>query len=184
MQMTRTALLAGGAALLLAPAAAADVFGDNDLAWLRLLVGTELLGADFYASALAARKLKAKQLDDALAAEKQHYQLLAGLLTGSNATPATANDVDFTYPTGTFSSPGAIAKLAVALETTFLGAYLGAVDGVQSAALKLPLARIGASQAQHLALFRELLGGYPLRPALPAPLAIDQASNLLDRYTA
>src|SRR3954463_5970024 len=152
-QLTRRSLLVSGAALALAPAAAGDTFGENDLAWLRLLVGTELLGGDFYATALAARKLASKHLRDALAAEGQHYALLAAQLSAGDATPATADDVDFSYPRGAFASSGSIAKLAGALESTFLGAYLGAVDGVQAPALKLPLARIAAAQAQHLALF-------------------------------
>jgi hypothetical protein len=185
MQLTRRTLLAAGAALALAPgAAAADPLADNDLAWLRLLVGTELLGADFYAAALAARKLGSKQLGDALAAEKQHYALLAGLLSAAGAAPATADDLDFSYPRGAFATAGATAKLAVALESTFLGAYLGAVDAVQAPALKLPLARIAAAQAQHRAVFEQLLGAYPLRPPLPGPLPIDRASNLLDPYLA
>src|SRR4051794_38047429 len=152
MQLTRRSLLAAGAALAVAPRAAADAIGDDDLAWLRLLVGTELFGGDFYANALTARKLAAKHVRDALAAERQHYGLLAAQLSGAGATPATADDLDFAYPRGTFASAGSIAKQAVALESTFLGAYLGAVDGVQSPALKLPLARIAAAQAQHLAV--------------------------------
>ena len=67
-QLTRTQLLSraarGGAALAVAGAAlgpftglsAADPLTDGDLAYARLLVATELLGADFYAQALGARK--------------------------------------------------------------------------------------------------------------------------------
>jgi hypothetical protein len=184
MHLTRRSLLAAGAALVLAPAAAADTVDDNDLAWLRLLTGAELLGIDFYSAALKARKLRAKQLQDALAAEHEHYRIVAGLVAGAGATPATADDIDFSYPTGTFESAGATAKLAVALEETFLGAYLGAVAAVDSVALKSTLARVAAAQAQHLAVFKELRGGFPLRPALPGGLTIDRASNLLDAYTA
>ena len=48
---------AGAAAVVLAPSAAADPLSDNDLAYVRLLVGTELLGIDFYTRASAAKKL-------------------------------------------------------------------------------------------------------------------------------
>ena len=180
MQLSRRSLLVAGAALAFVPSAVADTIDDNDLAWLRLLVGAELLGIDFYGSALKARKLRAKQLEDALAAEQEHYRIVSSLVP----SPATADDVDFAYPTGAFASAGAIAKLAVALEETFLGAYLGAVAAVHAPALKATLAQIAAAQAQHLAVFVQLRGGYPLRPAIPGGLTIDRASNLLDAYTA
>src|SRR3954470_4038181 len=168
MHISRRGLLVAGAALAFAPAAAgADPLGDDDLAWLRLLIGAELLGADFYATAIAAHELGAKHLKDALAATKQGYTLLAGFVTGANATPASADDFDFAYQRGAFATSGSIAKLAVALESTFLGAFLGAVDGTQSPALNGPLARLPAAHAQHLAVFKQLLGGHPLRPAYP-----------------
>src|SRR5581483_4201303 len=162
----------GGAALLaagtfvgaLAPPAAADVLPDADLAYLRLLIGTELLGADFYASAAKAMQLGPdgqKDLKHALFNETEHYRSLAGILAGSAQTAASADDFDFSYPKAAFASAGSIAKLAVELETLFLGAYLGAVDAVQSAPLRQPLARIAANQAQHLSAFSRLLG----RPA-------------------
>jgi hypothetical protein len=184
MQLTRRSLLASGAALAFVPSAAAETIDDNDLAWLRLLLGAELLGADFYASALAAKQLAPKQLRDALAAERAHYANVARLLSSAGVTPATADDLEFSYPAGTFGSPGAVAKLAVALEQTFLGAYLGAVAAVDSPALKATLAPIAAAQAQHLAVFEQLRGGHPLRPAVHGGLSIDRASNLLDAYTA
>ena len=185
MHISRRGLLVAGAALALAPTAAgADPVGDDDLAWLRLLTGAELLGADFYASAIAAHELGAKHLKDALAGTKQSYTLLAGLLTGAGATPASADDFDFAYPRGAFATGGSIAKLAVAHESTFLGASLGAVDATQSPALKGPLARLAAAHAQHLAVFKQLLGGHPLRPAYPGGLSLDRASALLDPYAA
>ena len=70
------------------------------------------------------------------------------------------------------------------LETVFLGAYLGAVDALQTDALKQPLARIAASEAQHLSVFTELPGGDPVGISFPAPLSIDEASNALDAYTS
>ena len=70
------------------------------------------------------------------------------------------------------------------LETTFLGAYLGAVGGLQSAAFKQPFARIAASEAQHLSVFTGLAGGDPVGISFPAPLSIDEASDALDAYTS
>src|SRR3954468_3379736 len=55
--VTRAGLLAGGVALLLpARAAAADPVPDEDLAYARLLIGAELLAADFYVKAVASKK--------------------------------------------------------------------------------------------------------------------------------
>jgi len=185
---TGAALLVTGSALgPLASSAAADTFDDNDLSYLRLLVGTELLGVDFYTNAISAKHLKAtgaRYLRDALLNEKQHYQSLASFITGSGVVPATADDVDFSYPEATFTSAGEIVKAAVRLESSFLGAYLGAVDAVHANALKQPLARIAANQAQHLATFTQMLGGRPFALSFPAALTIDQASNALDAYTS
>src|SRR6476620_10821984 len=75
----------GGAALLVAGSAlgqfvgtaAADPLPDGDLAYARLLVATELLGADFYGKAIASHKVGPrllKRLKLAHANELQHYQ--------------------------------------------------------------------------------------------------------------
>jgi hypothetical protein len=184
----------GGAALLLAGSAAGALAGaasaalpDSDLAYLRLLVAVELLGADFYGNATKAEPYGAagsKALARALFNEGEHYTSLAAVLTSAGQTPATADDIDFTYPSGSFDSTASVTKLAVELETVFLGAYLGAVDGVQSASLKLPLARIAANQAQHLTAFSELLGRAPFDLSFPAALSIGDASDALDAFTA
>ena len=70
------------------------------------------------------------------------------------------------------------------LETAFLGAYLGAVDGSQTRALKQPAARIAASEAQHLSVFARLAGAGPVGLSFPAPLTIDEASDALDASRA
>ena len=197
--LTRAGLLrrgaVGGGALLasasglaaFAPAAFADGPPAGDLAYLRLLVATELLGADFYAKAVAAHASAgraAEELKLARANERSHYATLAAIVTGAGQVPATADDIDFTYPKGTFRSVGAVAKLAVTLETLFLGACLGAVAGIQTVVLAQPLARIAANQAQHLAVFSQLLGRSGFGAAMPAPLSIDAATQALAAYTS
>lgn len=184
----------GGAALLVAASGAGVLAGaasaalpDNDLAYLRLLVAVELLGADFYGNAAKAQPYGAagsKALTRALFNEGEHYTSLAGFLTGAGQTPATADEIDFVYPSGSFDSTASVTKLAVALETIFLGAYLGAVDGVQTASLRLPLARIAANQAQHLTTFSELLGRLPFDLSFPVALSIGDASDALEPFTA
>jgi hypothetical protein len=182
------ALIAAGSALgPLAATAAADVFDDNDLSYLRMLIGVELLGMDFYETAASAGhfgKVGTGRLEQALFNEKQHYQSLATYATGSNVVPLTSDDVDFTYPEDAFTSAGSIAKLAVTLETAFVGAYLGAVDAIHNTGLRTAVARIAANQAQHLTVFTQLLGNRPYPLSFPNPLSIADATAALDPYSS
>lgn len=180
-------LLAGSAAGAVAASASADTIPDADLAYARLLVGAELLASDFYAQAIASQQFSGdvlKYVKRALFNEQEHYQTVSEVLTGAGQTPAVAEDFAFAYPKGTFASKASIAQLGVTLETAFLAAYLGAVDGLQTTGLKQPMARIAASEAQHLSLFAQLSGGDPIGISFPSPLTIDEASNALDAFTS
>ncbi len=187
--------LKGGAAVVLsssvagsfAGSAAADTISDGDLAYARLLVGAELLASDFYARAIASKQLSrdiSKYLKRALFNEQEHYHAVSPILSRAGQTPAVAADFDFSYPKGAFGSKASLAKVGVALEKAFLGAYLGAVDGLQTDALKQPFARIAASEAEHLSLFRRLSGGDPIGTSFPRPLTIDEASDAFDVFTS
>ena len=180
-------VFAGSAAGSLAGRAKADVISDADLAYARLLVAAELLAADFYGQAIAAKQVGAeplKYLKRALFNEQEHYTSVALILSGAGQAPAVAADIDFAYPKGSFASQASIAALGVTLETVFLGAYLGAVGAVQAVPLVQPLARIAASEAQHLSVFTALTGRNPVGISFPAPLSIDEASSALDAYTS
>jgi hypothetical protein len=180
-------LLAGSLAGSLVDSAAADTMPDSDLAYARLLVGAELLALDFYARAIASKRLGPDALGSMKRArlnEREHYDKVAAVLSGAGQAPAVAADFDFSYPKGAFASKSSIAKLGVTLEATFMGAYLGAVDGLQTAALKQPVAQIAASEAEHLSVFMRLSGRSPIGISLPRPLSIDQASNALDVFTS
>src|SRR5579862_7809501 len=127
--------VAGSAFGAFAGEAAADPLSDNDLALARMLVGTELLAIDFYQRAIAAARLGPvgqKYLRRALADEIEHNRTVSEILAGAGYTPATAADFQFIYPKNTFNAPGPIVKLARLLETTFLGAYLGAIGLVDA----------------------------------------------------
>jgi len=186
----------GGAVLLLAgslsgslvdSAVAADTVPDSDLAYARLLVGAELLGLDFYARAIASKRLRGDALGSLKRArlnERAHYDTMSEILSGAGQTPAVASDFDFSYPKGSFASKSSIAKLGVRLEAAFMGAYLGAVEGLQTNALKQPVAQIAANEAEHLSVFMRLSGRSPIGIALPSPLTIDEASNALDVFTS
>jgi Ferritin-like domain len=180
-------LVAGSAAGLSAGSASADVIPDDDLAYARLLVAAELLGADFYTRAISSKRFDGKahaSLRRARFNERQHYKSVAGVLSGAGQAPAVAADFDFSYPRRSFASRTAIAKLGVTLETILLGAYLGAVGAVQTDALKQPLARTAASEAEHLGVLRQLAGGTPFELSFPEALTIEEASNALDAYTS
>lgn len=186
----------GGAALLLAgsfagslvdSAVAADTVPDSDLAYARLLVGAELLGLDFYTRAIASKRLSGDPLGSLKRArlnEREHYNRMSEILRGAGQTPAVASDFDFSYPKGAFASKSSIAKLGVRLEAAFMGAYLGAVEGLQTNALNQPVAQIAANEAEHLTVFMRLSGRSPIGIAFPRPLTIDEASNALDVFTS
>ena len=197
--LSRTQLLArsakGGAALVLAGSAAgtfarraaADPISDADLAYARLLVAAELLAADFYDRVIAAKLFEGqalKSLKRARFNEQEHYDSVATILNDAGQAPAVAADIDFAYPKEAFASKGAVASLGIELETLFLGAYLGAVGGLQSSALKQPFAQIAANEAQHLSVFTGLTGRDPVGISFPAPLSVDEASDALDAYTS
>jgi hypothetical protein len=102
------ALLASGSiAGALSGSATADATPESDLAYARLLVGAELLAADFYAQAIAAKRFSggtARDLKRALFNEHEHYESLSAVLSGAGQPAAVAGDLDFAYPKGSFAS--------------------------------------------------------------------------------
>ena len=192
LHMSRAALLrrgVGGGALLAFPgtavAAAAPDVPDVDLSYLRLLVGAELLKADFQRRALASRKLAASAASlfaSTGADDRAHYAGLAALLNGAGQTPATAGDIDFSYPRGSFGSQRSIVGLASKLARLTLGGYLGALQNVQTSQFRLPLGQIAANEAQQVSALAHLLGRPPVGGAFAEALQIDAVSTALDAY--
>jgi hypothetical protein len=193
-EFSRGRLLAHGGKVA-ATVVAASAFGglaarasaavpDSDLAYARLLVALELLSLDFYTRAIGAGGGSQLELRRARAAERRHYDVVADVLTDAGQVPATAQDIDFSYPRGSFTSSAAIARLGVRLESLSLGAYLGAVRSLQTALYREHAARVAASEAQHLSVFAGAVGGRRLGPPLPAALSIDRVSDALDAYTS
>jgi len=193
-ELTRATLLARGGKVA-AAVAAASAFGglaprasaavpDGDLAYARLLVALELLSLDFYTRAIGAGGGGQLELRRARAAERRHYDVVAALLTDAGQVPATAQDIDCSYPRGSFGSRAAIAKLGVRLESLSLGAYLGAAGSLQTPLYRDRAARAAASEAQHLSLFTAAVGGRRLGSPLPAALPLAKVSDGLDEYTS
>jgi hypothetical protein len=182
------ALVAAGSTLgaVLAPRAVAAV-PDGDLAYGRLLVAVELLSLDFYSRAIGSRRFDGGsqlELRRARSAERRHYAAASTILTDAGQVPATAADIDFSYPRGSFASRTAIAKLGARLESLSLGAYLGAVASLETPVYREHAARAAASEAQHLSVFSDVAGGRRLGSPLPAALPIARVSDLLDAYTS
>jgi hypothetical protein len=172
---------------VMAEAASADPISDQDLAYVRLLVTTELLASNFYTQALAASNTSgavAKYLKRASFNEQEHYQSVAGILTGAGLTPQVAADVDFSYPAGTFDSEASILKAAAALENTVAGAYAGAMGGIVTNQFKTGLGQIALCEAQHASYFAAQSGGNPFCLSFPTALTIQQASDALSEYTS
>jgi hypothetical protein len=178
-------LLSGSAVSALATAAGAATIPDNDLAYLRLLVGAELLAADCQAQALASGKLSpglSAAVKQMLADEKAHYNSLSTLITGAGQVPATVDDIDFTYPKRSFGSEASMLKLATSIENLTLGAYLGAVENIQTAQLRLPIGQIAANEAQHVSAVAAATGKPIIGRAFAPALRIDAVSTALDAY--
>ncbi len=181
------ALVAGGT-LLAATAGSAQgaretrgsATADTDIA--KLAATAELLAIDFYSRAIAARKLVGEEreyLIDARDSERDHYDALAQVL-GS----AAPKGLSFKFPGGAFRSRKSIAKLGVALETAFVGAYLGAVTALESNDLKGVAAQIGASEASHLSVFSDIATDDPVIPAFPKALTAEQATAAVTPFVA
>jgi hypothetical protein len=192
VQLLRRGAIGGGALALsgsaigaLAARAEAATVPDGDLAYLRLLVGAELLEADFEAQALGSGKLSKSStvvFKKMAADEKAHYAGLAQLVTAAGQVPATADDIDFSYPKGSFATESSILKLAAQLEGVVLGAYLGAVENLQTPALRLTVGQIAANEAQHVGALAAIGGRPVIGHAFAPSLQIDAVTTALDVF--
>jgi hypothetical protein len=192
------ALVAGGSVLALAacgdddePAAATaqETTGTtagmvDDTAIATLAATAELLAIDFYGRVIDGGGVA----DDVLAYlqaarqnEQDHYDALAGVL--GDMAP---RDLTFTYPDGTFDSPAAAATTGAALETAFVGAYMGAVTALNDPMLKAVAAQIGANEAQHLTNLNSIAAGGDLvpNPSLPKVLTAQEATDAVTPFLA
>ena len=152
---------------------------DTDIA--KLAATAELLAIDFYSQAIASKQLKNDELSylvGAKANEVAHYNALKGVL--GKATP---KGLMFTYPKGSFSSRHAIGALGQALETAFVGAYMGAVTALSSNELKGVAAEIGACESRHLSVLTNIAANAVVpAPDLPTVLTATAATTALKPF--
>lgn len=190
--LLRRGLVGGGSLVAVgsassAFAASASALGPagGDLASLRLLIGAELLALDFQARALASGKLQASRhalIVRIHADEQAHYDGLASLMNGAGQTPATADDIDFAYPGGTFGSQASILELSGKLEELQLGAYVGVSQTMSAPRLRLAVAQITANEAQHVAALATASGRPAIGRAFGPALSSSAVTSVLDDY--
>jgi hypothetical protein len=184
----------GGGALLvsasglsgLAGVASGGTLPDGDLAYLRLLIAAELLALDFQTHALASGKLRHGGASAAVrrmrADEKAHCTKLADVMVAMGQTPATAGDINFSYPKASFRSQASILRLAARLERVLLGAYVGAIENVVTPSLRLPIGQIAANEAQHAGALAALAGRPAIGRAFALSLSMAEVSDALDGF--
>jgi hypothetical protein len=188
--LTRTAkggvaLAVGGGVLAGAASTASAGIGAPDIPVVTLALAAELLGAEFYTQALAAKVFSAQEgryLQRALFNENEHYTATAKILTDAGQTPGQAADFDFTFPPNGFATRKSTAQLGVQLETAFLGIYLGGAASLQDVVTRGVFARIAASQAEHLSLFSRIVLDKPVGLSFPVALSIEDGSAALDHF--
>ena len=176
------ALVAAGSLLGLAEGTAfGAVSADSDIA--KLAATAELLAIDFYTRAIDSKHLKGNELAYLAGArdnERAHYAALKGVLKS-----ATPKNLHFKYPTHAFGSRKSIGMLGEALETAFVGAYMGAVVSLQSNELKAVAAEIGACESRHLSVLTNISAGViVLAPNLPKVLTAAQATAAVSPFLA
>jgi Ferritin-like domain len=176
------ALVAGGSVLAMTNGPAfGSVTADTGIA--KLAATAELLAIDFYTRSIRSRKLKgaeAAYLAAALQNEKDHYQALAGVLGRS-----APKGLRFRFPSGTFASARSIGRTGQALETAFVGAYLGAVKALRSNDLKAVAAQIGNNESRHLAILSNIAAGTIVSgPSFPKALTAAQATRAVSPFLA
>jgi hypothetical protein len=176
------ALVAGGSLLALAQGTALGATtADADIA--KLAATAELLAIDFYTRAINSKKISGAELAYMASArenERAHYRALAGVLKS-----AAPRNLRFSYPGGSFMSRRSIGRLGQALETAFVGAYLGAVTALKSNELKGVAATIGANESRHLSVLTNIAANTIVpAPAFPKALTAAQATAAVKPFLA
>lgn len=176
------ALAAGGSVLALAQGTAFGAAStDADIA--KLAATAELLAIDFYTRAIASKQLQGDELGylaSAMSNERAHYAALKGVL--KSATPA---GLKFKYPSGAFASRKSVGRLGQALETAFVGAYMGAVTALKSNELKGVAAEIGACESRHLSVLSNIAANQIApAPDVPKVLTAAQATAAVTPFLA
>jgi hypothetical protein len=175
---------AGTAALAALPVRPASAATDEELAYANFAVSTELLLADLYAKALAAKVVTGPRKAPLRAGRRaaiQHAGALSGLLTGAGQDAPAAEDFDFQWPTKTFDTPGAVAATARVVLRALLGAYQTAIVAVSEPSYRILYTSLAARAGHQLGALSALAASGVVEPS-PIALDLESASGMLERY--
>lgn len=175
---------AGGAALAALPVPPASAATDEELAYANFAVSGELLLADLYEKALAAKAVTGSgqaALRTGRRAAVQHAGALSSLLAGAGQDAPTAQDFDFQWQEKAFTTPAAIASTGRIVLRTMLGAYQTAVVAVSEPTYRILYASLAASAGQQLGALTALAASGVVEP-FPVALDLESASGTLEPY--
>lgn len=148
--------------------------GDDPQTILNLAATAETLAVTFYHAAITGAQFELDPADVvylkyALDAEQYHLEFLQ-----ANGGRSLTNQ--FYVPANLLSDPGVFVQTGSNAETAFVGAYLAATrrfGDLGLGRLAATTAQHACSEAQHLALTREIGGLVPNNLALPLPVYFD-----------
>ncbi|MGH3130292.1 MAG: ferritin-like domain-containing protein [Gaiellaceae bacterium] len=166
------AIVAGGALGGVLPGIARGAaIPASDIGILNFALTLEFLEAEFYAKAVAARKLSGETLRFARVVaqhEATHVKFLQKVL-GSKAVKKPKFDFK-----GTTEDQAKFQATADVLENTGVHAYLGQLANIKAKAVLVPAGRIALVEARHAAWIRNIrFGGGTTVQTTPAPAAFD-----------
>jgi len=177
--------VAAGAAVVLRPPPALAALSEDDLAYANFGVAAELLLAEFYRRAIAAKLYHGTSLAALRRVEfneREHYAALAGVLSGAGEEPPIAEDFEFPLPGAAFRTKGATARLGLRLERAVLGSYLSAAATIDDRPVRSVFVRIAASEAEHVSALSRISNGQAVGVSFPQPLDLEAAGAVIGPY--
>lgn len=176
------ALVAGGAMLgQVTGISFAASGGVSDNSTLQAAYGAESLAVFVYSAIIKNfHSFKHPKLEDldyfkaALKNEEDHKALLGKALGAKTPT-----GLQLKIPSSALTSGHALLKTGVALETAFVQTYLGAVETLSSAELRVIAAKVATNEASHLSFIQDQFSGSAVLPSLPATGTVTEAAKAL-----
>lgn len=169
-------LLAGGTAAVgvAGLGKVANVFADTGIGFVTAAIGAERIGIAFYGNALGSGSPYSVAGDAATMpllnnSRRGYFQAAFNQETSHLATLSSLKQPDFPvtifkFPTGTFADKQSMLTMGAALESIFIGAYLGAVKqgaSLSNAFLAEAAAEILGIECEHRVLINDIMGVSP-----------------------
>ena len=154
---------------------------EDELAYANFAVAAELLLADFYVQAAAAKAFSAEDraaIRSGRAAARRHAAALSDLLVGAGDTAPAPEDFEFAWPKGTFADEAVARKTALGVLRALGGAYQSALATVSTPSYRVLYASLAASAGQQVGALEAKAGPEPF----PVALDLEAASAALEAY--